>query len=181
MKRISVTSDGVLKLLQSLNTKKATGPDLIPARILKDLAVEIAPILRCIFQQSLDTGCIPATWRNANITPIFKKGDRSQAVNYRPVSIISICSEVVEHIIFSQVMDHYDHYKVLSDVQHGFCPQRSCETQLLITTQDLTKELDNRGEVDAIVLDFSKAFDRVPHQRLLLKLHHYGIRGPLLN
>ena len=100
-----------LKRLQSLNIKKATGPDMIPARILKDLATEIAPIVCCIFQQSLDTGCVPPAWRNANITPIYKKGDRSTPANYRPVSIISICSKVIEHIIFSQVMDHYDRIK----------------------------------------------------------------------
>ena len=77
-------------------------------------------------------------------------------------------------------MDHYETNKVLVDVQHRFCPERSCESQLLITANDLSKVLDSREQVDAVILDFSKAFDRVPHQRLLLKLHQYGIKGFLL-
>ena len=76
-------------------------------------------------------------------------------------------------------MDHCNDHEILTDAQHGFRPGRSCETQLVVTTKDLAKALDDGCQVDAIVLDFSKAFDRVPNQRLLLKLHHYGIRGPL--
>ena len=167
-------------MLTSLKTNKATGPDQISSRILKDLAIEITPILTFIFQQSLNTGDVPSKWRVANISPIYKKGDRSIPSNYRPVSITSICSKIVEHIIFSHIMDHYDSHDILVDSQHGFRPGRSCETQLTITTQDLVKALDNKKQVDAVVLDFSKAFDRVPHHRLLHKLHHYGIRNSLL-
>ena len=177
---INVTTEGVSKSLKSLKTQKATGPDQISARILKDLAVEISPILSHIFQQSLNTGDVPSDWRVANITPIYKKGDRTAPANYRLVSITSICSKTIEHIIFSHVMDHYESNNILADVQHGFRPGRSCETQLIITSHDLVKSLDNREQVDAVVLDFSKAFDRVPHQRLLRKLHHYGIQNSLL-
>ena len=180
MDHINVTCDGVLKLLQSLDIKKATGPDTLPARLLKEFADEISPILTYIFQKSLDSGIIPSDWREANISPIFKKGDRSVPSNYRPVSITSICCKLIEHIIFSNIMDHYNQHHILTEAQHGFRPGRSCETQLIITAQDLTKSIDDREQVDAIVLDFSKAFDRVPHQRLLRKLDHYGIRGHLL-
>ena len=180
VKHITVTVEGVVKLLHSLKPNKASGPDAIPARILKDTAVEIAPILTVIFQQSLDTGTVPYDWTVANISPIYKKGDCSTPSNYRPVSVTSICSKLIEHIIFSQVMDHFDSHNILDDSQHGFRPSRSCESQLIITSQDLAKSLDNQEQVDAIVLDFSKAFDHVPHQRLLLKLKHYGIRDSLL-
>ena len=179
-RQINVSQDGVLKLLQNLKTNKATGPDAVPARILKDLAVEISPILALIFQQSLDTGHVPSDWRIANISPIHKKGDKSTPSNYRPVSITSICSKLIEHILFTNIMEHYDNNNILTDLQHGFRPGRSCESQLLITTHDLRKSLDNKEQVDAVILDFSKAFDRVPHQRLLLKLRHYGIQGSLL-
>ena len=177
---INISCDGVLKLLMDLKTNKATGPDAISARFLKDNAEEIAPILTSIFQQSLDTGEVPSDWRTANISPIYKKGERNIASNYRPVSITSVCCKIIEHIIFSHVMDHYYNNSILIDEQHGFRPGRSCETQLLITSNDLAESLDKGEQVDAIVLDFSKAFDRVPHQRLLNKLHHYGVRDSLL-
>ena len=104
MKDITVTSNGVLKLLQTLNIRKATGPDSIPAWILKTYATEIAPVLTFIFQQSDSLGTVPSDWRLANISPIYKKGDTSNPSNYRPVSITSICSKLAEHVIFSSTM-----------------------------------------------------------------------------
>ena len=180
VQHIRISEEGVLKQLKQINITKATGPDLIPARILKEMADEIAPLLTCIFQQSLDTGEVPHDWRIANIAPIYKKGDRSVAANYRPVSLTSISCKILEHIIFSQVMDHYDSHNILIDSQHGFRSGRSCESQLIITAHDFAKTLDDRMQLDSIILDFSKAFDCVPHHRLLLKLHNYGIRGSLL-
>ena len=182
MGNIVVTPGGVQKLLEAIkvHVDKATGPDSIPGRFLKDYAKELAPVLCFIFQQSLDTGVVPSDWRLASITPIFKKGDKSTPSNYRPVSVTSICSKMIEHIIFSQIMAHYDLNNVLHDSQHGFRPGRSCETQLIMTAEDLAHSIDQKDQVDAIALDFSKAFDRVPHERLLHKLHHYGIRSQLL-
>ena len=89
MEEITVTKQGVRKLLQKINSRKTCGPDMIPARILKDLAEEVAPLLTCIFQRSFDCGEVPEDWRSANITPVFKKGDRFKASNYRPVSLTS--------------------------------------------------------------------------------------------
>ena len=123
---------------------------------------------------------MPSVWRMANITPIYKKRYRATPSNYHHVCITSICSKLIKHIICSQVMEHYDNYNILTDAQRGFRRGRSCESQLILSTEDLVKSLDNHEQVDAVILDFSKAFDGVPLQRLLLKLHHYGIRGPLL-
>ena len=144
------------------------------------MAEELSTLLAFVFQQSLDTGEVPHDCQVATIAPIFKKGDRSTAFNYRPVSLTSISCKILEHMIFSQVMGHYDAHNILIDSQHGCRPGRSCESQLIITSHDFAKALDDKKQVDSIILDFSKAFDRVPHQRLLLKLHHYGIRGSLL-
>ena len=101
MSDIDFTTEGVAKLLHGLNPNKATGPDDIPARILQLAANELAPVLQIIFQKSLDTGKLPLSWSQANIAPIFKKGDRSLAANYRPISLTSICCKILEHIIFT--------------------------------------------------------------------------------
>jgi hypothetical protein len=111
----------------------------------------------------------------------FKKGDKSTPSNYRPVSLTSICSKVLEHIIHSHIMKHLDKHQILTDYQHGFRASRSCESQLLIIINDIAKSMNAGEQMDTILLDFSKAFDKVPYQRLLLKLRHYGIRGNLLD
>lgn len=97
------------------------------------------------------------------------------------MSLTSICCKVLEHIIHHHVISHFDEQGVPTDAQHGFRKRRSCETQLILTIQDLAKGLDDNGQTDAVLLDFSKAFDKVPHQRLRLKLHHYGVRGETLD
>ena len=133
-----------------------------------------------IFQASLQQGEVPDDWKQANVAPIFKKGDRSTAANYRPISLTSVCSKILEHIIHSQIMRHLDIHQIQSDQQHGFRKKRSCESQLILTVQDLAAALEENEQMDAILLDFSKAFDKVSHQRLAIKLDHYGIRCNLL-
>ena len=162
MPAIQVATAGVCKLLKGTNSHKATGPDGIHARVLHEYADQIAPALTKIFQMSLESGNIPDDWRSASIVPIFKKGDKHQASNYRPVSLTSISCKLLEHIIHSQVMDHFDRHSILSNSQHGFRSRRSCETQLAIT---IARTLDEGGQVDIVLLDFAKAFDKVPHQR----------------
>jgi hypothetical protein len=111
----------------------------------------------------------------------LKKGDKHSAVNNRPVSLTAICCKVLEHIITSNIRKHLSHNKILHDCQHGFRSKRSCETQLFISIQDLAKSLADGNQIDIILLDFSKAFDKVPHQRLIHKLNYYGIRDKNLN
>lgn len=180
MDNIRVSQAGVYKLLRGLRPFKATGPDEIPAYILKEAADHISPYLTIIYQKSLDTGAIPDDWRAANIVPVFKKGEKHKASNYRPVSLTSICCKLLEHIVHSTIMDHFDRHQILCDHQHGFRSKRSCETQLLITLDEIGKNLDQGEQTDIILLDFSKAFDKVPHKRLLQKMDHYGIRGETL-
>ncbi|XP_062578982.1 uncharacterized protein LOC134240892 [Saccostrea cucullata] len=124
----------------------------------------------------LRTGKLPV-----NVSPIFKKGDKSKPANYRPVSLTSMCCKVIEHIIHSHLMNFFEHHSILTDYQHGFRKKRSCESQLITTIQDLALSIENNTQVDAVLLDFSKVFDKVPHERLLAKLDHYGVRGNLLN
>lgn len=177
MKDITVEKKGVLKLLLNLKEKKASGPDNVPARILKLAAEPLSDCLTLLFNASLTQGNLPDDWKTANITPVFKKGERYKASNYRPVSLTCICSKMLEHIVVSNMMAHFDTHQILCEQQHGFRPKRSCETQLVGLTQELHEHLEAKGQVDMIVLDFSKAFDKVPHRRLLKKLWNYGIRG----
>ena len=179
MPDITVSERGVRKLLQNLNCHKASGPDEIPTQILHAAADELAPILAKLFQFSLDSGKTPQDWRDAHVVPIYKKGDRHIPANYRPVSLTSITCKLLEHIIHSNVMSHFDANNILTDKQHGFRKRRSCESQLIVTIDNIAKHLATGDQVDVILLDFEKAFDKVPHSRLLLKLHYYGVRGPV--
>ena len=177
MPDITITVAGVEKLLASLNPRKASGPDQVPTRILKEHASTLAPVLQIIFQQSLDTGDIPEDWRQANVTAVFKKGDRTQPANYRPVSLTCIACKVLEHIISSNIRAHLDQHNILNDFQHGFRKHHSCETQLIATLEDLSSGIDQKQQIDCLILDFSKAFDVVAHRRLIYKLGWYGIQG----
>ena len=181
MPKFEITVQGVTKLLGGLNGGKASGPDELPNLILKNAANEISPFLKIIFDQSLQTGKLPDDWVEANVAPVFKKGDRHSPANYRPISLTCVCAKLLEHIIYKQIMSHFSENKILTPVQHGFRSKHSCESQLLITTDEFIQNFDSKTQTDVVVLDFSKAFDVVPHQCLLHKLDHYGIRGTTLN
>ena len=177
MADIAISEQGVLKLLQGLKIHKAPGPDGISPRVLKELSTTIAPMLTLIFQKSYDTGEVPTDWREANVAPIYKKGNKSEAVNYRPVSLTCIACKLLEHIVTSSIMQHAKQYDILYHLQHGFREKRSCETQLLEFVTDLSNNMQSGKQTDVLIMDFSKAFDKVSHTRLVSKLERYGIQG----
>ena len=113
----------------------------------------------------------------ALITTVFKKENKSDPTNYRPISLTSICCKVMEHIVLSHMAKHLSSNNILINEQHGFRRRFSCETQLISGIHDWAKLINTCSQTDVILLDFSKAFDSVPHQRLLMKLDYYGIRG----
>ena len=121
---------------------KAVGPDCIPNIILKTCAEEIAPGLTKIFDVSIRTGTLPEDWRNANVAPIFKKGNRLLAENYRPVSLTSVTCKLLEHIVCRHLLNHFDKYSILSSLNHGFRSGYSCETQLLVTINDFMSNFE---------------------------------------
>ena len=175
MPSITITVNGIRKLLTKLNPYKAPGPNNLHPQVLKELSSSIAPALCRIFNPSLKYGVVSSDWKSANVTPLFKKGSKQMAENYRPISLTCICSKIMEHIMVSNIMQPFDQLQILSNLQHGFRKVHSCETQLIAFVDDLAKEIKNGGQSDVIVMDVSKAFDKVPHQELLYKLSNYGI------
>ena len=175
MRDITITQEGVAKQLKQLDPYKAAGPDNISPRVLKELADVLAPSLTSLFQLSLDKAVVPKDWKKAIICPAFKKGERHQASNYRPISLTCVTSKVLEHIVTSQIMSFAEEEKLLFENQHGFRKNRGCERQLVEFVTDVSKRLDEGKETEACIMDFSKAFDKVNHQKLITKLQDRGI------
>ena len=177
MPDIIFSAEGVKNQLLKIKIDKASGPDLIPARILRDAASELAVVFSSLFQQSYDAGTLPHAWKLTNICAIFKKGSKADPKNYRPVSLTSLTSKVMEHIVSCQISRHLNANQIISPHQHGFQRGLSCETQLITVIHEWASVLNVHGQVDVVFLDFAKAFDSVPHERLLLKAAYYGIRN----
>ena len=180
LESVIIDSEKVRKYLSTLNPTKSSGPDNMHPKLFKELSDIIAEPLSEVFRKSIEEGVLPQCWKNANITAIFKKGDKSSASNYRPISLTSILVKILEKIIREAIVDHMNTNNFFSRHQHGFRSGLSCVTQLLETIDDWTRILDEKKGIDVIYFDFQKAFDTVPHQRLLAKLHSYGIRGNIL-
>jgi hypothetical protein len=173
----TITQFGVERLLANLDPNKAAGPDKLHPSFLKEVSTELSPLYTRLFQKSLDEGYVPTQWRTADVSPIFKKGEKYDPANYRPVSLTAVTSKCLEHIVAKQIMSHMEDNGILTDSQHGFRAKRSCESQILNFTQEITTGIAEGQQYDVNVMDFSKAFDRVPHARLLRKADFYGIQG----
>ena len=160
---------------------KAMKDNRIPPRLLIETVEQISISLARVCNLSLKEGVIPFEWKEANIVPLFKKGSRNKSENYRPVSLTSVICKLLERLIKDHMVDFLVRHKRLNSSQHGFLKARSCLTNMLRFLEEFTKWIDEGSPVDINYLDFQKAFYKVPHQRLLLKLKAHGMGDGLID
>jgi len=178
---VLTTSYEVFKLLTSLNTNKACGPDLISNRILKECALSLSEPLADLFNKSFNQSKFPTSWKHANVTPIHKKGDRQCKTNYRPISLLSNISKIQERIVFNRLFEHCSKKNLLTEKNSGFKPFDSTINRIIHLSHEIYNGLDNQNDNLIVFLDISKAFDRVWHPGLLHKLKEFGVTGNLYN
>ena len=172
-----ITYEDILNRLRKLDHNKACGPDKLHPALLKNSADAFALPLTLIFKESLYSSQLPIQFRSANVTPLYKKGDKTVATNYRPVSLTSIPCKILESIIRNKIEQYFYQNNLLAEQQHGFVKSKSCTTNLLETIDFITCCMEKELPVDVVLLDFAKAFHTVAHRRLLFKLKAYDING----
>jgi hypothetical protein len=180
VEQVVIREEMVEEVIRKLKDNKAAGVDELNSTFLKGSVKGLAKPLANIFRESLRSGKVPDDWKVANVAAIFKKGVRWDPGNYRPVSLTSQVGKVLEKLIKEVVVDYLEKYELIGRSQHGFRKNKSCLTNLLEFFELISNRLDNREWVDVLYLDFRKAFDTVPHVRLIAKLEAIGIRGQVL-
>ena len=175
LEEVDIQKEDVLAILKSLRIDKSPGPDGIYPRILWEARDEIAEPLALIFMSSLSMGIVPEDWRVASVVPLFKKGNRYNPGNYRPVSLTLVVGKLLERVLRDRIYDHLERYSLIRDSQHGFVRGKSCLTSLIEFFEEVTRYVDEGRAVDVVYMDFSKAFDKVPHGRLMKKVRRHGI------
>ena len=173
--------DEVKKKLVKLKPSAAPGPDGVWTRILHKMADVLAKPLSLIFTKLFADGCVPAIWKKANVCPLFKKGVKGDTGNYRPVSLTCVIGKVMESLLRDRIIQHMVLHQLIRASQHGFMLGRSTLTNLLAYLESLTALVDEGHAVDVLYLDFAKAFDKVPHARLIAKCRGMGIEGKVLS
>ena len=179
--QLVVTPEVVASKINNMKENKSPGVDGISLKILKETLEQISTPLVHVFNMSLQEGIVPLEWKEANMIPLFKKGSRNKSVHYRPVSLTSVICKLLETIIRDHMMDFLIKHKLTNPSQHGFLKARSCLTNLLCFLEEITNWVDDGSPVYVIYLDFQKAFDKVPHQRLILKLKSHGMGNSIVN
>jgi len=174
---ISFTQHDIDVQLAKLRIDKAAGADGLSPRLLSETKQEISYPLLILFRKSLDEASVPDDWKCANVCPIFKKGNRNLPENFRPVSLTSQICKIFEAVIRDTVVQHLESNCLINGSQHGFRKGYSCLTNILTFLDKVTGLVDTGSPVDAVFLDFAKAFDKVPHRRLVSKLLSHGIGG----
>ena len=175
---IDLSVEEVYEALQNIDPSEAHGPNGLPSRILKECSSQLAPSLHRLFTKSLRLSQIPVEWKLANIIPLHKKGNREFIENYRPISLLSVVSNVLERCVLKHA-SYYIHSNINS-AQYGFVNRKSSTAQLLSILNTIEKNLDEGLQTDVVFMDIAKAFDTVVHSKLLLKLQQFGFSGSVL-
>jgi hypothetical protein len=175
MDDLIITREDVQRAIYECPDKYSAGCDGIPNIFYKKCVSEISFPLQVIFTQTLATGSFPEEWRVSRVSPIFKKGSKLNVENYRPVSLTVVACRILERIIRNHILEFVLSNQIVSSDQHGFLPKRSTTTNLLKFMDLVTSKMDAAVSVNAIYLDIAKAFDTIPHDKLLSKLSSLGI------
>ena len=176
-----ISVNDVRVVLQDLDGNSAMGPDGIHPLLLKSCAEEVAYPLHLIYSRSLHEGRVPKNWKSSLVIPIFKKGARYNPLNYRPISLTSVCCKTMERIVCTHLRDYLETNSLLTSHQFGFRAGRSTMDQLLLVYNTVSLHTDRGGISDVILFDFSKAFDVVSHDLMLIKLGSIGVEGHVLS
>ena len=179
LQEIEVTEEKIMEAIKEMPKNTSSGPDSWPAELLKKCKSELAKPLQIICEKSLKQGEIPKELLKANITPIFKKGEKHKSVNYRPISLTSLISKIIERVIRKSIIDHLELNKLINKNQHGFRKRRSTLTQLLDHYDNILNALEHNEDYDVIYTDFKKAFDKCEFNIICEKLLKYKIGGDI--
>ena len=170
-----IETHDILPVIDSLDVKKATGFDNIPARAIKENKIIIAPILMFLINLIIQTSVFPDCLKIARVTPIFKKGEKTNRNNYRPISILSAISKIVEKVLTNQLSDFMELHDLFTESQHGFRKGRNTTGAINNLMEQLYENFNSSAITQGVFLDFSKAFDTINHQILIDKLPFYGL------
>ena len=181
MEDLDVSYDNVREILLGLSPSSSAGADGIHPSFLHHCADVIALPLSLVIEKSLATGDLPTEWKHSRVAPIFKAGSKSNPLNYRPVSVTSAACKVAERLISNHIMSFLDVNGLLANRQFGFRKGRSTEDQLLLSYSKIAKEVDRGLVVDAVYLDYSKAFDVLSHRILIEKAEAIGFSPQILH
>ena len=164
-----ITDDDILKIIAKLDPNKAHDHDKISIRMIKICSTSISKPLRFIFNHCIGNGIYLCEWKKANVVPVHKKGDKETLRNYRPVSLLPICSKSFKILLYDEMFGFFLDKDLISANQSGFKPGDSCINQLLSITHNIYKSFDDSYKVRGVFLDISKAFDKVWHDGLIFK------------